>query len=112
MDNRQPPGRWALAFWPGLHQLWHNGSFYGLAMAIVFAALFQLVIFTNLVWPELLRPLPRAVVCFGVAFLWVSLVWRDWSMLCRVDATASGVDQEHLFRSAKTEYLRGNWFQA
>lgn len=112
MAGRQKFGRWTMCLWPGLPDLW-DGRIRGLLPALLFAALAQLVIFVWQIWPDLLSPTGRLVVCFGVVLFWVAWVTPQALRVAsdsRVDSMP--VRTELLFQAAQREYLAGNFFQA
>jgi hypothetical protein len=101
-------GRWAIGMWPGLPQLWRRGDWSGLALALGFALLLNLVLLTTFVWTELVAP-PVAVTAWTavVGFWLVSLIgsWRTG-----VELPGTTTAQEDLFPTAIAEYLKGNWY--
>jgi hypothetical protein len=104
--------RWATYLWPGLPQLWFEGMWSGLALAIGFALPLNLLLVASLVWVKLLEP---SVLRFGwlaLGLTWVgSLVVMGWGSKART-ARSQSTSQEDLFRRALAEYLRGAWFEA
>jgi thioredoxin-like negative regulator of GroEL len=82
-----------------------------MAMAIVFAALLNLGLVSEFVWPELLGPAFRLGVWLFTACFWGVAVWRS---LRRLSDTMQqfGSRFDDLFQQAQTEYLRGHWFEA
>lgn len=104
--------RWATCLWPGLPQLWLEGSFSGLALAIGFALLFNLVLVSTCAWTELLnRPLSWGAWS-GVGVFWIVSAWLSLRWL-RADKTATPAGEEDaLYREAQAHYLRASWFDA
>ena len=116
--------------WPGLPQLWSQGTWSGLAVAVGFAILLNVLIVSTLVWTEWI----------GMN-LWVGL-WVGLIGSCLVSAVAdrygtrtrlplqsdrprgsqvapAETGQElaektdgDLFRSCQAQYLQGNWYEA
>ncbi len=98
--------------WPGVPQLWHAGSWVGLAVASGFAVLLNVGLVCTRLWTELLSPEVRAAVWIVAAVVWlVSLaVSRRW--LAAWDCKAAADGDKGLFNIAQSEYLMGNWFEA
>ncbi|HET6880193.1 MAG TPA: tetratricopeptide repeat protein [Pirellulales bacterium] len=104
--------RWILCLWPGLPQLWLAGAWSGLALAVGFASLLDLLLLTTLLWTEWVEPAFRFAGWTAVTVLWsVSIVtgWR-WSSE-RLHQRRTSREQD-LFPRALGEYLRGNWYEA
>lgn len=101
-----------VCLWPGLPQLWIRGAWSGLALALGFTALVNVLLLASLVWTQWL---PWSFLLAGwaaVGMLWlfstiVSLGWLGAS-----GRQASAEDGEELFREAQTHYLKGNWYEA
>jgi hypothetical protein len=104
--------RLILCLWPGLPQLWLVGARSGLALAIGFAALLDLLLLTSLLWTEWVEGAFRVAGWTAVAVLWsVSIVTgRRWSQ-DHLSNTARP-REEDLFPRALGEYLKGNWYEA
>jgi hypothetical protein len=103
--------RWAYWLWPGLPQLWLDGAWSGLLLAIGFALLLNLLLLATLVWEELLG---GPLLTFGwtaLGAIWIGTPilssWERWRETPQQDAPPS----EDLFRQAQREYLKGNWFE-
>jgi hypothetical protein len=95
-----------------LPQLWVDGAWAGLALAVGCAGLLNLLLVSSFIWTELLAG---------------RLVWGLWLLLATVwlgaaafsalfqppaaPAVVAGIERD-LFREAQSEYLRGNWFEA
>lgn len=116
MDRSDRAGRAVpclLSLWPGLPQLWRQGSWLGLAQSLAFAFLLQLTVLTSLLWPESVSWVSRAVVWFCVIGFWLLFAAPGFGRaLAAWRGGFSSVDSEHLFVAAQREYLRGNWHQA
>jgi len=100
--------RWWLALWPGLAPLWLAGAWSGVGLAVSFAALFNLVMITTLVYGELVTPPVRLVAWLAVGGFWAASAlaavrWRA--------AREAGGDEQDLFPLGLSEYLQGNWFE-
>ncbi len=102
---------WAIYAWPGLLQLWRHGQWQGLAVAVGFGVLLNLLLLASFVWVELLSPgWLKAGWLFATLF-WMGAVgrslWHGWGVAPRQAQSADG-----MFREALGEYLQGNWFEA
>jgi hypothetical protein len=103
--------RWAAILWPGLPQLWWQGAWSGLALAVGFAVLLDIAVLSTWVWTELLDLPFRLFAWCGVLLFWLgSSVAGALQMpaLLRVPAPEL-LDQ--LFNQAQREYLKANWFE-
>ena len=102
---------WATYLWPGLPQLWRQGLWWGLALAVGFGVLLNLLVMASFVWVELLGPGTLKFAWLAMSVLWlgsaVASVWHSWGVVPRVTGSA-----EAMFRVALSEYLKGNWFEA
>jgi len=102
---------WAKYLWPGLPQLWADGAWSGLVLAVGSAVLLNLLLLSTFVWIELLG---GKLLAFG--WLVAGAVWAvSAGLACLSDKRRRGQHQanstEHLFRHALGEYLRGNWYE-
>jgi hypothetical protein len=102
---------WAIYAWPGLPQLWRQGQWQGLAAAVGFGVLLNLLLLASFVWVELLSSgwlragwLLALLVWSGAAG-WS--MWHGWGIAPRQVQSADA-----MFRTALGEYLQGNWFEA
>lgn len=102
---------WATYLWPGLPQLWRQGLWWGLALAVGFGVLLNLLVMASFVWVELLGSGTLKFAWLAMSVLWlgsaVASVWHSWGVVPRVTCSA-----EAMFRTALSEYLKGNWFEA
>ena len=97
--------------WPGLPQLWHDGQWLGLGLALGFAAVANVALLATFIWSEWLP-------FWGVVVSWLATV------ACYVGGVTLAVKQGYglaepvaesepdAFPEARIEYLRGNWYQA
>jgi hypothetical protein len=93
-----------------LPQLWRRGDWSGLALALGFTLLLNLVLLTTLVWTELVSPLVEKTAWMALGGVWLaSAVW-SWRSLRRSPQLKRGTNQD-LFPQAIREYLKGNWFE-
>jgi tetratricopeptide (TPR) repeat protein len=114
-------------FWPGLPQLWVRGSWVGLAVAVGFTALVNVLILATCVFGEWI---PRGQMLGGyglVALAWLSGWWQshrqgptELSSTENGDEPAGGASaiglthqpSEELYREAQQVYLQGDWVAA
>jgi hypothetical protein len=114
-------------FWPGLPQLWLRGSWGGLAIAVGFTALANVLILATCVFHQWI---PHELMLGGYGLLavgWLAGWWQYRRQLVdEVAATAEGEGSsaetttvglasepsEQLFREAQQAYLRGDWVAA
>jgi hypothetical protein len=105
--------RRATYLWPGLPQLWFRGAWSGLALALAFGALVNLLLVSSLIWTELLDPQMLRLGWTLLAVVWIGFVailsWKDREQSVKVARRES---QGDLYRQAMAEYLKGNWFDA
>jgi tetratricopeptide (TPR) repeat protein len=107
--------------WPGLAQLWLRGSWVGLAVAVGFTALANLLAAATFVWTEWLADNVRLSALGALAVVWL-LSWiesrADWRrLLAELSAGEAGVPEpselsDRWFREAQAAYLVGDWVAA
>jgi hypothetical protein len=102
---------WATYLWPGLPQLWQQGRWSALALAVGYGLLVNLALMASFVWVELLTPLWLRLLWFVIGSTWAAAAaataWYGWGVAPRKANSA-----EAMFREALTEYLKENWFEA
>ncbi len=102
---------WMTCLWPGLPQLWHLGTWWGLALAVGFAVALNVLVLASFVWVEWFNPgfLRLAWGCLGLVWFSSAVLsaWFGVGLSPRKAATA-----EAMFREALNEYLKENWFEA
>ncbi|HTU24280.1 MAG TPA: hypothetical protein VMF30_02710, partial [Pirellulales bacterium] len=104
--------RYAAYLWPGLPQLWFEGAWSGLALALGFGVLLNGLLLASLVWVELITSAVRLVAWVALAVIWAgSGLFVAWSGGLR-DSAAARQARDDLFRGALGEYLKGAWFEA
>jgi hypothetical protein len=117
----QPKLHWSAYLWPGLPQVWLRGSYVGLALAIGFTALANVLFVATLAWDEWLPPRARAIGLGGLGVIWLlALVegraeWRRLLAELSGDAPVEPVPSprsDQLFRDAQVAYLAGDWVSA
>ena len=103
--------------WPGLPQIWRQGAWSGLGLAVGFAVLVNLSLATTLLWSELFTPEVRNALWGGVG-----IVWLISAILGRIgehrerereqSGPAGTADTPDRYLEARDHYLKGNWFEA
>jgi hypothetical protein len=104
--------RWVTLVWPGLPQLWFAGSWTGLAMAAGFAALLNLAFVCSRLWTELFSPELLALIWLVAGMIWIASAAVSVRWVAALKMSGPSADDEDLFNSARSEYLKGNWFEA
>lgn len=117
----QPKLHWTAHLWPGLPQLWMRGSWAGLALAVGFSVLANLLLASSLVWTEWLPVRVRWIGLATLGFIWIAAWFEgraDWRRFVAEwtggqAATDCGVDvTDQWFREAQKAYLAGDWVAA
>jgi hypothetical protein len=108
--------RWT-TLWPGLATLWLRGEWAGLATAVTFGMLVNLLLTTTFLWPSLLGSGSSTAVFNIVGWLTVLCFWgvalvATWHRLPRLLPGADSRGNDTLLLRAQTEYLKGNWYNA
>ena len=85
---------WAAYLWPGLAHLWIRGSVAGLALALAFSVLLNVLILGTLVWPAWLEMRLKFICASGVALLWVAALWETRGELRRLEQERQALDKE------------------
>ena len=102
---------WATYLWPGLPQLWQQGLWSGLVLAVGFGMLLNVALLASFVWVELLGPAWLRTLWLTLGSVWAlsaaATAWHGWGVAPRLVRSA-----EAMFREALSEYLRENWFEA
>jgi hypothetical protein len=104
---------WISYAWPGLAQLWYEGSWWGLCLASAFALLVNSLTWLSLVWVDVLSPAQRHWGWIIAGVLWLTaFVWgRHRGVRVSTDS-ARTIPANDLFPQAQREYLIGNWVDA
>lgn len=103
---------WATYLWPGLPQLWLEGAWSGLMLAFGFTLLLNALVLTTCVWVELVDPPLVRLGWIAVGCVWTgSLAVTLWLNKPRKNQLQDAGSKD-LFRTALSEYLKGNWFEA
>ncbi len=124
---------WATYLWPGLAHLWIRGSLAGLALALAFSVLLNVLILGTLVWPAWLELRLKFICASGVGLLWVAALWETRGELRRLEQQRLASENEGenseqsedvklsvpdakaddtLLSDAQKAYLIGDWVQA
>ncbi len=137
LPRPKPPRRihWATYLWPGLAHLWIKGSLAGLALALSFSVLLNILILGTLVWPAWLETRLKFVCALGAGLLWLAALWETRCELQRIAAKrqeeakrAEASDQDdstseteqteenhpndQRLADAQKHYLRSDWVEA
>ena len=106
-------------FWPGLPQLWVRGSWVGLAVAVGFTALANVLLLATCVFHQWLSSNTKLAGLGLMAVLWLGSWWhsRQWcrsegSLGSSADGTKSeqrDEQQNRLFSEAQRLYLQNDW---
>jgi tetratricopeptide (TPR) repeat protein len=100
-----------LCCWPGLPRLWVHGEVSAVALALGFGAVLNLLLVSNVLWPELIPASGRTLGWFLLAAWWLFSAIRAFCSLERLN-TPTIADSRGLFIQAQGEYLKGHWFEA
>lgn len=104
---------WATYLWPGLPQLWTDGAWSGLALAVGFSILLNGLLLATLVWTELMSWPLTALGCLAAAGVWCAAIVITVRRQPAAEAVVrEAASVEDLFCSALSEYLKGHWFEA
>ena len=103
--------RWLL-LWPGLALLWVRGSWWGLAGALGFTVIGNLLLTASWMWTEWFGPstLLTGWTLFGVTWIFSTFIalwkWSEWV------GPVERENSEDLFPLAQAQYLKGDWYEA
>jgi hypothetical protein len=104
--------RWLTLGWPGLPQLWFAGSWPGLAIAVGFAVLLNLGLLSSCLWTELFSPQIQTLIWLAIGVFWLAAAVASARWVAGLSTSGPSADDEGLFNLARSEYLKGNWFEA
>jgi hypothetical protein len=117
----QPKLHWTAYLWPGLPQVWLRGSWVGLALAIGFTAIANVLLVATFVWDEWLPGEARGIGLVGLGVIWVLAAfegraeWRrllaEWSSDAQVEPVPDPRSDQQ-FSQAQVAYLAGDWVSA
>lgn len=110
----------AARLWPGLPHLWTRGSWVGLAVAVGFTALANILLLSFGVFHQWLEAQTEWIGLGVLAVVWVFAWWqtRDWRRASSTDEDLSGGDQpqddadderDQVFMEAQRLYLQNDW---
>jgi hypothetical protein len=103
---------WAMYLWPGLPQIWLVGSWTGLIVAMVFAAICNLLLLGSFAWCELIAQNVRTSVWAVCGIVWgIGVGWSAWRCRQLHAVEDRETDNDH-FGEAVNHYLKGDYFQA
>lgn len=118
---------WIVYTWPGLPQIWQQGSWFGLIIAILAAGLLNLALLAGFGFSELVAANVRMGLWAAVGVIWsvsaaLSYVWvrrqaalqkkRLRRRATQEAATGEETPDEATFSRATEQYLKGDWFEA
>jgi len=103
---------WTTCLWPGLPQVWSYGSWTGLAVALIAAAVLNVLLLISFGWSELIGPGWRSALWAMLAAGWAAAAL--WSArLARRDATATETASAgDAYGHGLDHYLKGDYYQA
>jgi len=94
-----------------LAKLWYQGEWRALAVSVMFAAVFNLLLVSTFLWPQWLPALLAWIGWPLVALVWTTSAVHTLRHLKDLRRPIPQVDVG-LFIQAQHEYLRGHWFEA
>ena len=103
---------WTTYLWPGLAQLWLDGAWTGLLLAIGFAVVVNMLLLSSLVWVELVDSTLLRVGWAAAGVIWLCAAGLSGRRRRSSVAETAAAQSEDLFRTAQSEYLQGNWVAA
>jgi hypothetical protein len=105
---RTPP---LLCCWPGLPRLWVQGDVTAVLLAVAFGGVLNLLLVSNVLWPDLLPAPGRTLAWLFLAGWWLFSAIRAYGSRAHLDIPVIA-DSRGLFIQAQGEYLKGHWFEA
>jgi len=102
---------WVIYVWPGLPQIWTRGSWSALGIAVVAAALLNLVMVGTFGWSELIDHDLRNFLWISLGILWIVAAIVSAIKLRRQVAPGNAVSCEDPFNQAVDLYLKGDYYQ-
>lgn len=97
--------------WPGLPHIWTRGSWSALGMAVIAAALLNVLIVGTFGWSELIVPDLRNLLWVSLAIVWGGAAIASAVKLRRQVAAGDGGSSADLFNQAVDLYLKGDYYQ-
>jgi len=113
--------------WPGLPQLWHRGSWAGLAVAVGFTALASTLLLATCVFHQWLTANALRIGFTVLAVVWLAAWWQsdtrrghagrstDTTILGSAKQVITKVGEaqrDQLYHEAQREYLKNDWVRA
>ncbi|HEY4760401.1 MAG TPA: tetratricopeptide repeat protein [Thermoguttaceae bacterium] len=102
---------WAMYLWPGLPQLWRNGSWSALVVAIAAAAMLNVVMVGSFAWTELIDDDVRNPLWVSLGILWIAAALVSVVQLRRQTAKKEITSSDDPFSQAVEFYLKGDYYQ-
>ena len=103
---------WVTYLWPGLPQIWRQGSWLGLIFAFVAAALLNLALIGSFGFGELVAQNVRMGLWVVLGAVWVVAAAFSYVSIRREATPRRATTEEDIFSEATEQYLKGNWYQA
>jgi len=97
--------------WPGLPQLWRNGSWSALVVAIAAAAMLNVVMVGSFAWTELIDDDVRNPLWVSLGILWIAAALVSVVQLRRQTAKKEITSSDDPFSQAVEFYLKGDYYQ-
>ncbi|QDV10375.1 hypothetical protein CA51_02230 [Rosistilla oblonga] len=107
-----PLSHYVYCMWPGLPEIWFRGRMSGLPAAICFAIAINTLLVSRFIYPQWLEPLMVRSVCWAFVGIWVVLFVRAVRGLPMLLAPRHASGEEDRYDAARTEFLKGRWFEA
>ncbi|QDS85970.1 hypothetical protein EC9_01280 [Rosistilla ulvae] len=107
-----PLSHYVYCMWPGLPEIWFRGRMSGLPAAICFAIAINTLLVSRFIYPQWLEPLMVRSVCWAFVGIWVLLFVRAVRGLPMLLAPRHASGEEDRYDAARTEFLKGRWFEA
>ncbi|NOY30388.1 MAG: hypothetical protein GXP28_09500 [Planctomycetes bacterium] len=110
---------WTACLWPGLPLLWNQGSWVGLAVAVGFTALANVLLLASLVFTEWLTSNVRLTGLGVLTVVWLLAWWQSRGERVRgrvgvaeeesPEGEQPADEREEWFREAQQRYLENDW---
>ena len=107
-----PLSHYLCCFWPGLPELWFRGRWTGLPSAIAFAIALNLLLVARFIYPQWLEPLFVRTFFWGLVAVWLLVFFRAVRGLPLMLAPREALGVEDQYDAARSEYLKGHWYEA
>ncbi|MFZ5830438.1 MAG: hypothetical protein ACOY3P_10135 [Planctomycetota bacterium] len=103
---------WIGCLWPGLCQIWLQGSWFGLGLAVLAAAMLNAALLCTFVWTEVLQGPSRSGLWLAVVGLWIGSAVAASRCRRRGAIWQCGSSGKDRLEEAVGHYLKGSWFEA